>query len=57
MKTTNATVAYLIIEKPRLGTDEYNRIIQQAQQNKLQTYKIFYYPEDQEKLRVFIYQE
>jgi len=55
MKTNNATIAYFIIEKPRLGTQEYNRIIQKAQENNLQTDKIFYYPEGEEKLRIFRY--
>jgi len=57
MKTNNATVAYFIIEKPRLGTETYNHIIQQAQQNNISTYKIFYYPEGEEKLRIFYYQK
>jgi len=54
MNYTNCTVAYFIITKPRLGTEEYNRIIQQAQQNGLQTYPegIFYY-KGEEKLRIF----
>ena len=56
MTHNNATVACFIIEKPRLGEEEYNRIIQQAQQNNLQTYKIFYY-ENEEKLRIFHYRE
>lgn len=55
MKTNNATTAYFIIEEPRLGTEEYNRIIQQAQQNHLQTYKTFHY-EGIEKLHIFYYQ-
>ena len=57
MKYNNATIAYFIIEKPRMGTEMYKRIIDQAQQNNLQTYNIFYYPEGQEKLRIFIYQK
>ena len=56
MKTNNATIAYFIIEKPRLGEEEYNRIIQQAQQNGLQTYKAFYY-KDVEKLHIFYYKK
>ena len=57
MKTNNATTAYFIIEKPRLGTDEYNRVIQKAEQNRLQTYPggVFYY-KDEEKLHIFYYQ-
>jgi len=45
-------------EYDRLGAEEYNRIIQQAQQNKLQTYPegIFYY-EGEEKLRIFYYKK
>lgn len=57
MKTNNATIAYFIIEKPRLGTETYSSIINQAQQNNLQTYKIFYYPEGEEKLRIFYYKK
>jgi len=56
MNLTDATVAYFIIEKPRLGEEAYNRVIQQAQQNKLQTYKIFYY-KNEEKLRIFYYEK
>ena len=54
MKTNNATTAYFIIEQRRLGTHEYDRIIQQAQQNNLQTYHVFSY-NDVEKLRIFYY--
>ncbi len=53
MEYNNATVAYFIIEKPRLGVYRYNYIVNQAQQNGLQTYEIFYYPEGEEKLRIF----
>jgi len=53
MKITNATIAYFFIEKPRVGTETYSAIINQAQQNNLQTYKIFYYPEGEEKLRSY----
>jgi len=55
MKINNAIVAYFIIEKPRLGAETYNNIINKAQQNNLQTYKIFYYPEGEEKLYIFRY--
>ena len=57
MEYNNSTIAFFIIEKPRLGAEEYNRIIQQAQQNGLQTYPegIFHY-KDEEKLRIFYYQ-
>jgi len=57
MKTNNATVAYFIIEKPRLGAETYNDIINKAQQNNLQTYNVFYYPEGEEKLRIFYYRK
>jgi len=56
MAYNNATVAYFVIDKPRLHAEEYTRIIQQAQQNNLQTYKIFYY-ENEEKLRIFYNKE
>jgi len=62
MNYTNATVAYFIISKEkewafqtRLGETEYNRIIQQAQQNNLQTYKTFSNG-GEEKLRTFYHQ-
>ncbi|MDH5267091.1 MAG: hypothetical protein OEW62_05355, partial [Candidatus Bathyarchaeota archaeon] len=55
---TEATIAYFVITKSRVGEEEYNRIIQQAQQNKLQPYPegIFYYG-DEEKLRIFYYKK
>lgn len=58
MEYNNATTAYFIIEKPRLGTGEYNRIVAQAEQNGLQTYPegIFYY-QGEEKLRIFYYKK
>jgi len=58
MNYTGATVAYFIISKLRLFEGEYNRVIQQAEQNKLQTYPegIFYY-EGEEKLRIFYYKK
>ena len=56
MKTNNATVAYFIVEEPRLGTEEYNRIVTQAQQKGLQKYQIFYYG-GEEKLRIFYYKK
>jgi len=52
MKYNNASVAYFVIERPRIGEEQYNLIIQQAQQNGLQTFKVFYY-EGEEKLRIF----
>lgn len=54
MKINNATTSYFIIEKPRLGTEEYDRIKSQAQQNGLETYQVFYYRE-KEKLCIFYY--
>jgi len=56
MEINNATTAYFIIEKPRLGTQIYNSIIQQAQQNNLQTFKTFYY-KGEEKLHIFRYKK
>ena len=56
LKINNATTTYFIIEKPRLGTQIYNSIIQQAQQNNLQTYKTFAY-KGEEKLRIFRYKK
>ena len=56
MKHNNATTAYFIIEKPRLGEEKYNHIISQAIQNGLQTYRTFDY-QGQEKLRIFIYRK
>jgi len=61
MNYTNATTAYFIITKEeenafhtRLLPEEYHNIIQQAQQNNLQTYKTFYY-KGEERLRIFYY--
>lgn len=56
MKTNNATVAYFIIEKPRLGTEVYDQIVQQAQENGIQTYEILYH-QGEEKLCIFYYKE
>jgi len=50
--TNDATVAY-IIEKPRLGTEEYNRVITQALQNDIQVYGVF----GEGKLHVFYYEK
>ena len=57
MQYNNASVAYFVIEKPRLGTEEYSRIKSQALQNGLQIYPggIFYYQE-KEKLCIFYYE-
>ena len=59
MKTNNATVAYFIIEKPRLGTEEYNRIKSQAMQNDLKPLplpKLISHYRDEEKLCIFYYE-
>ena len=56
MKINNATTAYFIIEKPRLGTETYSSIINQAQQNNLLTYETFSY-QGEEKLHIFYYKE
>lgn len=58
METNNASIAYFIIEKPRLGTEEYNRITSQAEQNGIQTYPdgVFSY-KGEEKLRIFYYRK
>ncbi len=56
MTYNNATVAYFVVDKPRLRAEEYTRIIQQAEQNNLQTYKTFYY-ENEEKIRIFYHKE
>lgn len=58
MKINNATIAYFIIEKPRLGAETYTQVVQQAEQNGLPTYPggIFYY-EGEEKLRIFYYKK
>ena len=55
MQHNNASVAYFVIENPRLGTQEYDRIKSQALQNSLQTYQTFYHG-GEEKLRIFYYQ-
>lgn len=58
MQHNNASVAYFVIEKPRLGTEEYNRIKSQALQNSLQTYPggIFYH-QGEEKLYIFYHKK
>jgi len=55
MKYNNATTAFFIIQKPRLGSENYDYIVQQAQQNGLKTYKFLYF-DNKEKLRIFYYQ-
>ncbi|UCE28882.1 MAG: hypothetical protein JSV85_06375 [Candidatus Bathyarchaeota archaeon] len=59
MEHNNASVAYFVIEKLRLGEDEYNRTKSQALQNGLQIYPegIYFYPEEVEKLCIFYYEE
>jgi len=54
MNYTDAEVAYFLLTKPRVGTEEYNRITQQAHQNDLQTYSAFYH-KGEEKLHIFRY--
>jgi hypothetical protein len=49
----NAAVAYFVVEQPRLGTEEFTRVIQQAQQNKVALYRIF----GEGKLYVFTYRK
>jgi len=58
MEHNNASVAYFVIEKPRLGTEQYNLTKSEALLNGLQIYPggIFYYQE-KEKLCIFHYEE
>lgn len=51
MKYNNASVAYFIAEKPRLGVEEFNRVVSQALENGLEVYKVF----GEGKLYVFRY--
>jgi len=53
MEYNNATVAYFIIEKPRLGDQEFNRIILQAEQNRVAVYETF----GKGKLYIFYYKK
>ncbi len=54
MNYTHTTIAYFIITEPRLGTEEYNRIVTQASQNDdLRLYGIF----GEGKLHVFHYKK
>lgn len=53
MKYNNATAAFFVIEQPRMGTEEFNRVVQQAEQNKVAIYKIF----GNGKLYVFRYKK
>jgi hypothetical protein len=54
MNYTKTTVAYFIISKAREGTNEYNNTIQEAEQNSLPLYKVFFY-NGEEKLRIYNY--
>lgn len=60
MEINNATTAYFIIEKPRLGTEKYNRTKSQAIQNGLKALplpkRVSHY-RDEEKLCIFYYKE
>jgi len=53
MKYNNASVAYFVVEEPRLGTDGFNSVIQQAQENGLPIYAKF----GDGKLYVFYYRK
>ena len=53
MNYTDTTVAYFIVTEPRLGTEEYNRLVTQALQNDLQVYSVF----GEGKLHVFYYEK
>lgn len=54
----NATTVYFVIEKPRLGEEQYNRIKSQATQNDLKALplpkRVSHY-QDEEKLTIFYY--
>jgi hypothetical protein len=56
LEQTNATIAYFVIQKLRLGEERYNQVIMQATQNALRTYHTIYH-KGQEKLRIFIYEK
>ncbi|TET26783.1 MAG: hypothetical protein E3J73_03765 [Candidatus Bathyarchaeum sp.] len=60
MEINNATTAYFIIEKPRIGTEKYDNIKSQATQNGLKTLplpkRVSHY-QDKEKLCIFYYKE
>jgi len=54
MSYTDTTTAYFIVTEPRLGTEEYNRIVTQALQNDdIQVYGVF----GEGKLYVFYYKK
>lgn len=53
MNYTDTTTAYFIVTEPRLGTEEYNRIVTQALQNDIQVYGVF----GEGKLHVFYYEK
>jgi len=56
LQYNNATVAYFVIEKPRIGAPTYSSVILQAQHNGVQTYKVFHQGSE-EKLRIFCYKK
>jgi len=53
MQYNNATVAFFVVEEPRLGSQEFNRVIQEAQRNNLPVYVIF----GSGKLYIFRYEK
>lgn len=54
MNYTDTTTAYFIVTEPRLGTEEYNRVVTQALQNDdIQVYGVF----GEGKLYVFYYEK
>jgi len=52
MKINNATIAYFIVEEPRLSTEKFNRAVSQALQNGPEIYQVFCY-KGKEKLHIF----
>jgi len=56
MTYNDATIAYFIFEKPRLGEEEFDRVYSAALLNGLEVYRSFSY-EGEEKLYVFYYKE
>jgi len=55
-KYSNASIVYFVIEKPRLGSEEYYRVRSQALQNGLQTYQLFFH-QGEEKIAIFYYKK
>jgi hypothetical protein len=51
MNYTDTTRAYFIITEPRVGPEEYNRIVTQALESDIQVYGVF----GEERLHVFYY--